>query len=504
MVKTASGLLTIQKFIFLLDDFHYYEFSNYLSLINAWLPLKLTEAIRNKLPGFDTSRELCEKVYGGFDKTHQQNFNQLTSYTFKHSSVLSQNYPGYLHSNIPLLERIVNEGKRDESNILADALLDIAERIEDFQCQTMVLKFLSQQAFIVKDIPTAFKLNAKLEAAIENEKTFISLQSTLRNTEHVSDYSKVGKELVKLKQYYSQFYGSSSLSIRIFSQYAYLSSVYYCDPGMFQKDAVVEMIHALERDIANNPYIVFPFLSDIQGNFGFLKLNSPLVQLNSKEGEKEYEELTAHYNSVKFWRSYLSFWQLHLIAIQVTRLLSAYHYQIHRSDYRKIITPNDWRWVKSLIEKCDELLNIQTFIVHYEFEIRSLKMMYGALLIIAGGNNIKKGIAELESLLIAYQQVNMRGSTDSIYLCLMVGYFSLKDYDKCAKTFRRYTKVIKDKPVYEGNDIKIHAYYYLSQWLATRSKQYSAKMRSLIENSTSGPPETIVALIHYFEMPMEV
>ncbi|MDB5283474.1 MAG: hypothetical protein JWO06_2549 [Bacteroidota bacterium] len=504
MVKTASGLLTIQKFIYLLDDFHYYEFSNYLSLINASLPLRLTEAIRNKLPDFDTSQDLCKKVYGGFDKSHQQNFNQLTSYTFKHSAVLAQNYPGYLHGKIPALERLVNEGKRDESNVMADALLDMAERIEDFQCHAMVLKFLSQQAFLVKDTTAAFKLSARLEECIANEKLFTELQTTFRNAEHVVDYAKARESLKGLKQYYQTFKDHPSSVIRIFSQFAYISSIYSADIGLFAQPDVEALIRLLEKDLANYPYVVFPFLTDIEGNFGFLKLNSPLVKLNSKEGEKEYEDLTEHYNSVKFWRSYLSFWQLHLIAIQVTRLLTAYHYQIHRSDYRKLISANDWRWVKSLIEKCDELLNIKTFIQHYEYEIRSLKMMYGALLIIAGGNNIKKGVAELESLLIAYQQVNMRGSTDSVYLCLMVGYFSLKNYEMCAKTFRRYTKVIKDKPVFEGNDSKIHAYYYLSQWLATNSKQYPTKMGLLLKRLKGAPPESIVELMQHFEMPVAI
>lgn len=501
-VVSVSSLLTIQKFIFLLDDFHYKEFTNYLSSINASLPLKLAEKIRDRLPEFDSSEALCEKVYGGSDKSQKQNFNQLSSYTFKLSGILALNYPAYLHSNIPLLQKLVNEGKREETNVLAEALLDIAERVEDFQCQVMVLKFMSQQAFLVKDVTAGMKLDAQLEAAIENEKIFIHLQTKLREAEEGSAAIKDKTRLQQIEKFYEKYFNHPSAAIRIFSQYAYISVVYHTNPAMFGQASFIDNINTLEKELQNYPHLIFPFLSDIKGNFGFFKLNSPLLNLNSKEWEEGYEEMTRHYNAMKFWNSYLSFWQLHLIAIQVTRLLSNYHHKIHLSDYQKIISQNDKRWVRSLIEKCDELMNKKIFNIGDDYEMRTLKMLYGALLIIAGGGNIKKGVEELESLLIAYQQVNMKSSTDSIYLCLMIGYFAMKDYDKCAKTFRRYTKVIKDKPVFKGNEMKIYAYYYLSQWLSTKSKQYAAKMNQLIKNYSDTNPKTVQELVDQYEMPM--
>ena len=57
MVQT-SDLLTIQKFIYLLDDFHYQEYTTYLTDIKAHLPLKLSQHIRKKLPGFDNHEGL--------------------------------------------------------------------------------------------------------------------------------------------------------------------------------------------------------------------------------------------------------------------------------------------------------------------------------------------------------------------------------------------------------------------------------------------------------------
>src|ERR1035438_6055147 len=98
MIQT-SELLTIQKFIYLLDDFHYGQFTNYLEETKSRLPLKLAQLIRKKLPGFDTHEVLCKKVYGKYDKSERLNFNQLGSYTFKLSNDLAINYPAYLTSN---------------------------------------------------------------------------------------------------------------------------------------------------------------------------------------------------------------------------------------------------------------------------------------------------------------------------------------------------------------------------------------------------------------------
>ena len=500
MIK-PSTLLTIQKFIYLLDDFHYHEFVRYLSSINALLPLKLTENIKNKLPAFDAANDLCKKVYGTDDKAQRQNFNQLSSYTFKLSSALAQNYPSYLHYNTSKLQRLVNEGKREEANLLAESLLDIAERIEDFQCQISVLKFLGQQAFMVKDIPVGVKLNTQLETAIEKEKLFTQLQSHYRNAFHSMDLAKNEAEFKQFNQYYQPFFKHASPLIRIFSRYVCVSALYHFNAEMFGIGESAEQIKNLEKEMNNYDYLVFPFMSDLKGNFGFLKLNSIYLDFNSKEGQKSFDELSRYYNSIKFWKNYLNFGQMNLFAIQTSRLMSTYHYQLHRKDYKEIITESDSKMLDSLIEKSEEMLLSDVSKKYYEYEMRSLRMLHAALLIFKGGDSIRKGVNEIEALLVIYQQINMKAATDSIYLCLMTGYFSLKEYDKCAHTYKRYMKIIKGKSIFEGNDSKIHAYYYISQWLLTGSKQYAAKLSALLkERAEYGPHSTIRELARYFKI----
>jgi hypothetical protein len=505
MDLTANDILVIQKFIFLLDDFHYREFREHLKNINAVLPLKLTEEVRSRLPEFDSHEVLCKKIYGSFDKPKKQSFNQLSSYTFKLSYNLAQNYPGYLCHNISRIQRLVNEQQPTEAGFLAEILLDVTERIDEFDCRIFTLQFLCEQAFLINDTIRGLKLNEQLDEMVAKKSLLIKLLSQYRKTqdEHVGVIGTTGLE--NLKSYFAKFHTDAHPSIRILSRYAYLKVIYEFDPKMFT-DADVGIIDALEKDLQVNAFVVLPFLNDIQGSLGFLKLNSSYTNPGSKDSQKHIEELSRHYDSVKFWGSYLNRGQIYLVTVSATRLLSIYHCHIHRSDYYLILRAEDRTVIEQLLKKCEELLLQFSKSKSAGFGIRSIKMLYGALLIISGGDNIKKGIYELEALLVAYQQVNLKSSTDSIFMCLMIGYFSLKDYNKCALTFKRYAKNIKGKQIFEQNDVKIYAYYYISQWLLTRSKQYHVKLEGLLKPKKPGAevPQTIMELINYFKVPVSL
>jgi hypothetical protein len=504
VLKNSAGpLLTIQKFIYLLDEFHYKEFAAHLNSVNATLPLKLAETIRRKLPAFDSHPELCRKIYGGADKQHVQNFNQLASYTFKLSGGLAQNYPGYLHSNILRLQQMVNDGGREEVDLLTESLLGIAEKTGDFQCQVWTLQFLSQQAFIMEDTVRGLELNGELVKVIGLQSLLVALQTELRNAKYAANLVEDEAEFKRCKNYFLQYFAHVHPSIRIYSRFACLCATYERAIVAFEDQEVKEIIYGLDKEFQNYPFLVFPFLADLKGDFDFMKLNSPFTFLNTREGEKEFSKLTEHYDSIKYWNSYLNLAQLNLITIQGTRLLTNYHYQVHRNDYQKTLPEKDRRWFKYLLDKCSELLNSKVFRDRYEAHIRRLKMLHGAFLILSGGTGIKDGIRELELLLTTYQQVNLKGSTGSIYLCLMVGYFSLADYGKCVHTHRRYAKASKGKGIFEGNDTRINAYYYLSQWLLTGSKQYASKTDALIARHYDKIPVWLGDLAERFNMPLK-
>src|ERR1043165_1485936 len=208
MVPDKSALLTIQKFVFLLDEFHYREFCQRLELANAALPLKLIETIHKKLPEFDTHEELCIKIYGSFKQ--KQNFNQLSSYTFKLSYLLGQNYPNYLHHNVNVIEQLVNDANVEQADFRAYCLLDIAEQVEDFSVLAFVLKFLTQQAFLVRDSTSGFKLNTRLEKALDWDNTFGKIINALRSTLYLPSETKTPEGLAKLRDFYGPFHKHDS------------------------------------------------------------------------------------------------------------------------------------------------------------------------------------------------------------------------------------------------------------------------------------------------------
>ena len=495
-----TGLITIQKFIYLLNDLHYDEFVTHLAAINATLPLKLTKTIRAKLPGFDTHEELCKKLYGSFEKGPKQNFNQLASYTFRLSDILAQNYPDYLHHNINRIQLLVNNGQGQEANFLAGILLEIAQRIDDFQCSIFVLNFLSQQAFIVKDVATGIKMDAELNHVLATERTFIEIQLFTRKT--LSDTKKEKYDLDKIKSYLLSFANHTSAAVRILSRHSYLLILYQFDLQAFENPEINEIIKSLEKDMHNHAHVVFPYLVDLRSSLFFMKLNSTFGDPASRESEQEFEALSARYNAIKYWKSFVNMGQLYLITIQCTRLLGRYENFLCQPDYLQKISDKDLQLIKELTAKCNIFFQQKIDATKYEYEIVCYRILHGILLILSG-DQIKAGIQELESVLITYQQVNLNTETDSIFLCLMAGYFALKDYDSCSKTFKRYTKNIKDKPAFEVNDLKIYAYYYLSQWLSSGSKQYPAKLITLLsENRNNTAYASITELTSYFKMPL--
>ncbi len=498
----SAEILTIQKLIYLLDDFHYEEFIAHLGKCNAVLPLKLSEEIRRRLPAFDSHEELCKKIYGAIGKGEKQTFNQLSSHTFRLSANLASNYPEYLHPNIQKIQWLVAEQRLEEANFLTGQLMEIAEKINDFPCQIFALKFLSQQYYLAKDAKRNEKTDAVLKRATEDQNLYFRIQSTFRNVVYASTTPRAEHELEELQSYYEQYSEHHCASIRILSQFACQHTLHTLTTEMFT-EAHNERIKSLRKEIQNNSYVVFPFMVDIKGSLESLLLNSPYTNVFAKETDKEYENLSAHFDTIKFWKNYLNIGELNIIMVQATKILSLYHNKLHLSNYREVMDPGDSALLDDLLNKCKKIIERIPERKDSDYEARSVRMLYSALLILSGKPFTQVGLSNMESLLIDYQQVNLKASTDSIFLCLMFGYFSMKEYEKCAHSYKRYLKTIKGKLSFEGNHIKIQSYYYISQWLATGSKQYPAKLEALLnEHGKTGSQRTIWELIRYFELPI--
>jgi hypothetical protein len=373
--QPAQEILTIQKFVFLLNDFHLNKFSDYLLENRAALPLKLVQEIRKTTPKFDSIDELCKKIYGKNNVKTRGAFNQLSSHTLRMTYYLAQNYPSYLLHNIPEIEKLINDGRHEQADFLATTLLSFAERIEDFQCQILVLKFLAQQSYLVKDVAGGIKFDLKLEKAHENEFVTKRLISALRNTLNVSVVSNAPSDYAKTITFFKSFHNSEFISLRIYSRYAVLYTLYYFEPDKFAETSTLRVMRELEKDMEAFSYIVFPFLFDLKGTFTFLKLNSSLLDLNKKEDNRQLKSLQQHYQSVLFWKNYLNIPQVFYIAVKATHYLSHYHFYLSQVDYHKRISKTEVAEIEELIKTCEEFLGNEKLEKIYKVDFMSLRML---------------------------------------------------------------------------------------------------------------------------------
>lgn len=479
MIKSAPELLTVQKLVYLLTDSYFKELSYHLENIKAALPLKMIQAVRAKLPEFHTPDELCKAVYGSSEDAERKKFNQLSSHTLRLTEFLAVNFPRYLHPNILTIQDLLYEGNWEHALVRAEMLLSIADKIDDFKCQVLCCKLMAERSFSERDVSAGFRYDARILVAIENEKELATIQSKTRhalNIERRIDPAVITEIKTSLKTYHNH----DKASIRILSLFGYLRVIFHHELRIFESAEGIPLIDQLNKELTNHPHVILPFLTDIRGHLLFMQLNSGLYAIDAKERKTLFAELKEHYRFRKVKSGTLSPGQLHLMAVQGTHFLTLYHHLVNRKDYRELMPAKQREELDELLASLQGYLDLPAEARLPDYQKRSLWMLLGAMLIISGGKDIKRGIAELEALLTAYQQVNLAASTDSIFLALMIGYFSIEDYDSCANTFKRFTKIKNSKTVYEGNDLKIHAYYYLSQFLLSGRTQYVVKMKEMV------------------------
>ncbi len=504
-ILPETGLLTIEKLVFCLDQAHVEQFKSHLRHTDSLLPLKLIESIEQKLNGNDKI-DICEAVYGKNDKKTKQTFNQLASYTFKLSGYLSQNYPNYLLQNIDRIQNLVNKGELDAANYIAEIVLDIAERIEDFHVQIMLLNFKVQQSYLFKDNTKGVKMHRQMMDVLEKEKVFHELYFMLRTNFNITRENKlppeeVDKYLAKFREYFEH----PSLKLRMISKFATFYALYYFKAGEFVSATTTEDLALFNKDLNTYSYVVFPFLFDMQSNIGFLRLNSMAVDLNTTEGGREYTKLREHYNQMLFWKNFVNIPEIFTITVKASAYLSKYHYTIYRKD-EKLMDDKDANEIRSLIERCRTILDQKkVWTKNHVSDLINLKLTYSALSLLGTKEETKNSTEELESVLFQYQQINFAASMDSIFVCLMMGYFAQQQYQKCVESYSRYTNTTRGKVMYEDNDLNIHIYYYVSQWLLTRRPQYAKKLKGCLDKAVGNPflkngEDTVRDLAAYYKI----
>lgn len=498
--------LTIQKTIKLLSAENLEFLKQHLELINAQLPLKLIQAIK---PGFDDNdslEELCERVYGVCDDRTRKAFHQLASHTLQQTSYLSKNFPDYLNHNIGKADILLAKGKLEEANLLMECLIDIAERIGNLSVQISCLKFFSHQAMIYNNRAESIRHHEQIAKLLEYEMTMNSIYL------HFKTYFDPGKkdgniqnELEKHLNYFEKYHRHEFKPIALLSKYCARFITYY-----FLPDGKNDL-HSLKQlisDIQKNDLLVFPLLEDLLSKSSYLFLNNSNIDFVYGENKGQFEKLKKHSVQVDFWKNYNSMPLMLMIAIKSTYYFSRYHIQIHKTKYENIIPDKELKDIEELIQYCESLLQKEELKTRFIHDFIRLQITYSVLLMMSSYKNIKKGLDELESLMITFQQNSFSYSIDSIIASLMVGYFALSDYKKCTSTYERYVKLAKGRILNTENDIDIHTYYYVSQYITTRRKQYLKKLEENYKRAAKHQSHEILqncmrSLAYDFNMELE-
>lgn len=343
-------LSTIEKLIWCLDDAHFEIFVQILESQNAKLSAKLISTIRKQAEK-EKWGNLCKLVYGEDTSKFRQSLNQLSSYTFKLSYYLVQNYPAYLQTNIHTLQRLVNDGNIKVVDFLCEILIDVAEKTEDYATLKYIYQVKQQQAFLSKDITRGNRYQALLKGVMEDELTLNNVYYIQRFHFNInSDKVASDEEIAANTAYLKPLTEHPRANIRLLSMFVLLYVKYYFQPKSFSSEKTVKEIEFFEKEINLQSYVAFPPLMDMLSIMNFLKLNSPLVDLDSAEGQKEFKQMQQHYSKVSFWKSYLNIPELNMLTVKASYYLSKYSSIIHES--KPDLLPKEIEEVTELKKRC--------------------------------------------------------------------------------------------------------------------------------------------------------
>ena len=499
----GTGLLNIQKFIFLLDDFHFAEFENHLVAINATLPRKLVFAIRKRLPQFHQPIELYKIVYGTSNVEVRAKFNQMASHTLRLSGYLALNFPGYLLHNQSRLEKLASAGLFDESVELAEMLYEIAERTENFDSLCHALVFLKNAAFIRDDMAEYKRYLTELEKSTEAKALYFRLYTTTERIYLELDKFVNTEQLNEHRQYFAAYHDHPNASIRMMSLYGYLIYVFYHNPNIFNDKADSEKAELLEKEMRNNPQVVLPYFQDLAGEVQFMKFSAGLNHLTGPEKLKGLEELTEHFKNIKFRNLDFKMGRQEILNMHATNMFHICMPLCYLPDYPFILPKPYPELLENLAQQCQDFIESDQERSAPDSSVRAATLLYAMFLTLAGKEKTKEGLVTFEGLLATYQQLNFKATTDTIFLFLTLGYFLLGNYEKVDYTVNRYTKNIKGKLNYSGNNMLIFMYYYLAKWLTTGSKQYPVKIQRLIDAEWHNRPipARYTDMLTFFKVP---
>ncbi len=500
-------MLSIQKAILLLDDFHFEEFKLHLKKSNAELPHKLIVQIRKDDWDQKESDDLCKEVYGSMDEKSKKKFFQLVHYTFRLTSFLSRNHPSYLTNNISKIELLVNKGELKKANKLAEILLDVSEKTEDFPTAVAVLKYFAQQAFVLENKNAAIKHHQRISELLKNEHIINLMYLYMRQNLNFKGKSVLSdKEMEEHLMFYDKYRNNESLSIQMLSRYSYFHTLNYLNDVRFYSQEILDEINKLIDDLEKNAFIIFTFSDDIQLNVDYLKLKHLIGSMSRDDLQKETAFLIKQREPLRFWKNYVNTPEIIYLSIQVSYFLTHYCHG-YKTGYNESLPKEVRSQIEFYTQKCEEILSKPIWNEGMHVRFINLNNIYCGFLLLGSKEDIKKATEKLEYLLVNFQQIAFQRLYDALFATLILGYFFSGDHESIQECYKRYEKLTAGINKNVENDLTIKSIYYASQWSSTQRKQYVEKLQGVANKATENDnlkhlQHFIGDVVDHFDIPM--
>lgn len=477
-------MLLIEKTVKLLDDFHFGIFREYVKNLSlrSYYPLALLDVIDRSFEKEQDSEKLFKAVYGEAPdgEKDMKKFFQLAHHTFKLTGFLARNYPDYLQHNITRIQHLVNIGELDKATRLAEMLLDISSKIEDFTSEIKVLQFLAQRESLLESFKQAMDYHERIRIVLRHKEALneimfvVSEQLKEKITE---DKAKLNELLLVFKKYYN----SESIVVQLMARLNACFFMHMFRDSRFYEENNFKELEAMEEALEKNSYVVYPHLFNLRPKLGFLKLNFSIRQLNTDKILNETDEIIRQNEEDLFWNSFVNRAEINSIAIQSSHLVTNF-FTSYRFDHLEKLPDETKQRIDFLKNKCEHLMesrHLQAQFIRYI----NVSTIYAGLLLLGSKNEIEKSYILLENLLLSYQQVPFHAYIDPIFLNMIMAAFCLQDFDKVEKSYRRYKKSTNGKAVNPENDLTLHGFYYAAKWLETKREQYIKKFDTILQKT---------------------
>lgn len=503
-------MLLIEKAVKLLDEFHFDQFRNYVKdlSIRSYYPLALIDVINRDIEVEQPSKLLYKDVYGELpeDEKDMKKFFQLAHYTFKQTEFLARNYPTYLQPNLTHIQQHINSGNLKKATLLADMVIEVANKIEDFDTEFQVLNIIAKKNLLLEAPRQSLQYYERMGHLLD----FKQIKNRM-NTFMYEQYKEKGKvtkshTAEENLEFFQPYFNHESLTISLSSRLYYYYALYLLRDSLFYSEGCFKELTSLQDELERNDYLIFPYLSSLRPKLSFLMLAYSLRQLSHEEVLKQADAILEEGQKDKFWNSFVNLPELNSIAVQTSHLVNNY-FTSYKEDHLERLPEGVQLKIKELCGRCEEILNNQTLEEEFIVKKINLTTMYCGLLLLGDKTSINKSIDMLEGVLLSYQQIPFHSFIDSIYINLIMGTFCTRDFERLEKNYRRYKKSTKDKIVNPENDLALHGFYYAAKYLETERKQYASKLENVLNDtkdsailkSTRG---ILIEVVRYFEIPV--